>query len=130
MAGMDETNPYGSPEQATGQPPANAPPKGYDFSVRQRRRWYQLTIGRILGATAWMAVFFSLISLSNWWKAPDHNPPLLFAITAALLFCPFAAVGTLFGHPFRGFLAGIVFIIGLAIAFYIAINADWINLGG
>jgi hypothetical protein len=126
---MDETNPYGSPAQATEQRLSNGRPKCGGSSGRQRRRWYQLTIGRVLGATVWMAIFFALVSLSRWWKVPDRNPPLLFAISAALVLCPIAALGNLFGHPVRGLLAGILLIIGLALALYIGVNAGWINLG-
>jgi hypothetical protein len=100
-----------------------------DRPVRQRPRWYQFTVGRMLAATAWMAVFFALISLCSWWKAPDHNPPLLFAVIAAVLLSPFVAVGTLFGHPFRGLLLGTVLVAGLALAVYIGVNTGWINLG-
>jgi hypothetical protein len=116
-------NPYQSPEIRSVEPNRTEQP------AIQPRRWYQFTVVRLLEASAWLTVLFALISLSSWWKAPDHNPPLLFAWTAAVLLFPFIAAGSLFGHRFRGLIVGVVFVVGVGIVFFIGVNAGWINLG-
>jgi hypothetical protein len=116
-------NPYQSPEIRFVEPKRTEQP------AVQPRRWYQVTVARLLMASAWMTVFFALISISSWWKAPDHNPPLLFAWTAAVLLIPFIAAGSLFGHPYRGLMVGVVLVGSMGIVFYLGVNAGWINLG-
>ena len=94
---------------------------------RPQLRWYQFTLRRILGAIFWFAVCAGLATLSQWYKAPEQNPPLLIGIIATIYLSPFVAVGTLFGHPFRGLAVGVLLGGGYVLAVYIAIENGWIG---
>ena len=91
------------------------------------RRWYQFTIGRVIGATFWIAVCLGLVAFNSWCKEPEHNPPLFIAIAATILLSPFVAAGTLFGHPLRGLIAGVIVVGGYALALYIAVDQGWVR---
>jgi hypothetical protein len=86
-----------------------------------------ITVRRALGAIAWLAICFAAVSLSRWWKAPDQNPPLLFAVLGAIVLSPFVAIGTLFGRPLRGLLVGLVLVGGYVIAVSVAVHRGWIG---
>jgi hypothetical protein len=94
---------------------------------RAKLRWYQFTLRRILGAVFWFALCVGLAALSQWCKAPDQKPPLLIGIIATIYLSPFVAVGTLFGHPFRGPAAGVILGGGYVPAVYIALENGWIG---
>jgi hypothetical protein len=91
-----------------------------------RRRWFQVTVRRLIDAALWTSVTVAAYCLTRWWKAPDSNPLLLFAIVAALTISPFIAFGTLLGHRLRGLLVGITLVGVYAIAICIAINFGWV----
>ena len=96
-----------------------------------KRRWYQFTLARIIGATFWMGVCFGLLAIGE--SSPEikqtietSGAPFVSVIASAVL-SPFIAIGTLLGYPFRGLLVGIVLVGGYALAVYVAIDNGWIG---
>jgi len=75
-------------------------------STTTRRRWFQLTISRILWATFWMAICFGVTAAWGWHEF-EHWLPVIAVITVVGL-CPFIALGTLCGRPFIGLMVGVV----------------------
>jgi hypothetical protein len=81
----------------------------------------------MLLAMLWFSMSLGAFAVSQWWKAPDQSPPLLVMIVAAIVLGPFVAIGTLFGHPFRGLMIGLLLAGAYAIAATIAISSGWVG---
>jgi hypothetical protein len=94
------------------------------------KRWYQFSIRGILGATFWIAICLGCVELLRWWKAPDQHIELVVAIGAGVYLSPFIAIGTLFGHPLRGLVVGVVLVGGYVLAIAIGIFIGWIPFQG
>ncbi len=73
-----------------------------------KRAWFQFTISRILWATLWMAICFSLFAGLGWHEF-DHWVPVVGLIFIGGL-CPFIAAGVLFGRPLVGFVVGLILV--------------------
>ena len=97
-------------------------PKG----VERKRgiRWPRIKLSGVLWATFWTAVW-GLFWID--YKPADHNPPLLFALIAGLLICPFIAFGALFRYAKWGFIAALVLVGGYALIMGIAVGMEWIH---
>lgn len=98
-------------------------------NLAPRRRWYQITVGRVIVATFWMAVSFAAVAGSI---APRNGRPpsddVVILLTAIAILAPFVALGTLFGHPVWGLLIGIASIIACFMALVSAMQFGWISL--
>jgi hypothetical protein len=94
---------------------------------KHTRRWCQFTISRILWATFWVALSLGALALlRSDYKEPGQNLPLFIALVATLVLSPFVALGTLFGYPFRGLLAGVILVGGHVVPVSVAIKGGWI----
>ena len=93
--------------------------------VRNRGiKWPRIKLSGVLWATFWTAVW-GLFWID--YKPADQNPPLLIALIAGLLICPFIAVGALFGYAKRGFIVALVLVGGYALIMGIAVGMEWIH---
>jgi hypothetical protein len=74
-----------------------------------------------------MRVTIVAYSFMQWWKVPESNPALLIGIAAALTLSPFAAVGTLSGHPLGGLFVGIALVGAYAIKVCVETDQGWVS---
>jgi hypothetical protein len=95
-----------------------------DENLTPRPRWFQFTVGRVLGATSWMGVCFSVFAVA---RPQNGRPPSgLLEVAVVLLF--FVALGTLFGHPVRGLLLGVAFLIAVWVALVVVVLLGGLTL--